>query len=192
MPFQAVINQGSYIALDAPGRENNTWLQQWDYHGTSNQLWQFEDAGDGSFRIRGMQSNRVLDVPVQDIDKNGTWVQLWDDNGADHQHWERVDVGGGWFWLRNKKSKKALDVVGPDIGKIGAHVQQWDFNGGANQLWTIGGNTQQNQLGLVDPPPTNKTPTHRDPPKHEPLRTPTPEPEIDRAHPPVPLPGTKP
>lgn len=149
MAFEGVINRGSSVSLDVTRPDigaNGARVQQWDYNGTPNQRWEFEDVGGGWVWLRNQESGKALDVTRPDIGANGAVVQQWDYNGTPNQQWQRVDVGGGWFWLRNRESGRALDVHVYDIAKNGAKVQQWDYNGTANQQWRRGGSTDSDRF----------------------------------------------
>ena len=90
-------------------------------------------GGTGTTIIRGVGSNRCLDVPNSST-ANGTQTVIWDCNGGGNQTWtstssQQLTVYGN----------KCLDVANQSTS-AGAAVQIWDCTGAANQRWNINGN----------------------------------------------------
>jgi hypothetical protein len=84
----------------------------------------------GSAVVRGVGSNRCLDVPNSST-VNGTQLDIWDCNGGGNQAWtltsgKQLQVYGN----------KCLDVVGGATA-AGSAVEIWDCNGGTNQQWNL-------------------------------------------------------
>lgn len=89
-------------------------------------------GGTGTSVIRGVGSNRCLDVPGGST-TDGTQVIIYDCNGGGNQSWtytsaKEFKVYGG----------KCLDVTGQSTSP-GAKVEIWTCNGGANQKWNVNG-----------------------------------------------------
>lgn len=80
--------------------------------------------------LRGVQSNRCLDVPGQ-ATANQTPLQIWDCNGGTNQQWTALSSGALQVY-----GNKCLDVPG-HATVAGTRVQIYDCNGGANQQWTL-------------------------------------------------------
>jgi hypothetical protein len=84
----------------------------------------------GSAVVRGVGSNRCLDVP-NSTTTNGTQLEIWDCNGGSNQSWtltsgKQLQVYGN----------KCLDVVGGATA-AGSAVEIWDCNSGTNQQWNL-------------------------------------------------------
>ena len=83
--------------------------------------------------LRGVASNRCLDVPSQ-ATTNGTLLQIWDCNGGANQQWTYTSTGALQVY-----GNKCLDVPG-HATTAGTRVEIWDCNGGTNQQWTLNSN----------------------------------------------------
>ncbi len=87
-------------------------------------------GGGTSGVLRGVSSNRCLDVPGQST-ANGTLLQIWDCNGGANQQWSALSNGELQVY-----GNKCLDVPNHATA-AGTRVEIWDCNGGANQQWTL-------------------------------------------------------
>jgi hypothetical protein len=87
-------------------------------------------GGGTSGVLRGVASNRCLDVPDQ-ATANGTLLQIWDCNGGANQQWTYLSNGELQVY-----GDKCLDVPG-HATSAGTRVEIWDCNGGANQQWNL-------------------------------------------------------
>jgi hypothetical protein len=84
----------------------------------------------GGVLLRGVGSNRCLDVPNQ-VTTNGTLLAIWDCSGNTNQQWNYLPNGELQVY-----GSKCLDV--PNHARAaGTRVDIWDCNGGANQQWTL-------------------------------------------------------
>ncbi len=91
-------------------------------------------SGGGSTGVlRGVQSNRCLDVPNRSTN-NGTLLDIWDCNGGSNQQWTALSNGELQVY-----GNKCLDVPNHNRS-AGTRVEIWDCNGGANQQWTLNSN----------------------------------------------------
>jgi len=75
-------DQGAFVADD-----DGANVRQWEYTGGANQLWRFEDAGGGYYRIVSVRSGKCLDLHAYSHE-NGANIQQWACHGADNQLWE--------------------------------------------------------------------------------------------------------
>ena len=91
------------------------------------------NAGGSTGVLRGVGSNRCLDVPGQST-TNGTLLEIWDCNGGANQQWTYLSNGELQVY-----SNKCLDVPNHATA-AGTRVEIWDCNGGANQQWTLNAN----------------------------------------------------
>jgi hypothetical protein len=87
-------------------------------------------AASGGSVVRGVASNRCLDVP-NSTTANATQVDIWDCNGGGNQSWtltsgKELQVYGN----------KCLDVAGAATAP-GTKVEIYDCNGGTNQQWNL-------------------------------------------------------
>jgi hypothetical protein len=87
-------------------------------------------GGTGTGVLRGVSSNRCLDVPGRST-TNGTLLQIWDCNGGTNQQWTYLSNGELQVY-----GNKCLDVPNHSI-TAGTRVDIWDCNGGTNQLWNL-------------------------------------------------------
>lgn len=85
-----VVASGNFLDLR---RSDNTTLQQWSGSGATNQQWDVEDAGNGYFYFRSVETGRVLEVAGS---RDGSAVVAkGQQTGSDNQRWRIVDTGNG-------------------------------------------------------------------------------------------------
>jgi hypothetical protein len=90
-------------------------------------------GGTGTSILRGVGSNRCLDVPNSST-TNGVQIDIWDCTGGSNQSWtfntaRELRVYGN----------QCLDVTGGATA-AGTKVELWDCNGGTNQQWNLNAN----------------------------------------------------
>jgi hypothetical protein len=90
-------------------------------------------SGGGGAVVRGVGSNRCLDVP-NNATANGTQVEIWDCNSGSNQSWTLTSAKELQVY-----GNKCLDVAGAAT-TAGAAVQIYDCNGGTNQQWNLNSN----------------------------------------------------
>lgn len=120
-----------------------------------NQQWQFLDSGNGSYVIRNVATQTVLDVKSGNI-ANGTKVQLYQANGTAAQNWNLYEVGSTIDMLDAKAAaskglldtdtvyyletalmtNKVADVAAASTANR-ANVQLYDFNKTGAQQWKV-------------------------------------------------------
>jgi alpha-galactosidase len=88
-------------------------------------------GGDSAFSLRGVGSNRCLDV-TDGSQTNGALAQIADCTGQPRQRFTASTTGE----LRVHNNTKCLDVTGGGTAN-GTAVAIWDCNGGANQRFTV-------------------------------------------------------
>lgn len=132
-----IISRNSGKGLDVEGRSTKDAanVQQWEFGGGSNQLWDFVDLGRGQYAIVSQGSNKVIEV-ANSRGEDGTNIIQNHWNGGDDQRWRLERVGNGFFEIINVHSGKCIDVEGKKT-ENGANIQQWACGGGTNQLWKI-------------------------------------------------------
>lgn len=110
-------------------RDDNTTLQQWSGSGAANQQWDFEDAGNGFFYIRSVESGRVLEVAGA---RDGSAVVARTQQaGRDNQKFRIVDAGNGQS-LIVARNGKALDLPNSARNE-GQRMQLWGEHRRDNQ-----------------------------------------------------------
>lgn len=110
-------------------RDDNTTLQQWSGSGAANQQWDFEDAGNGYFYIRSVESGRVLEVAGS---RDGAAVVARSQQiGRDSQKFRIVDAGNGQS-LIVARNGKVLDLPNSARNE-GQSMQIWGEHRRDNQ-----------------------------------------------------------
>jgi endo-1,4-beta-xylanase len=95
------------------------------------------DTGGGdSGELRGVGSNRCLDVPGQTT-QAGTQLQIWDCWGGSNQQWTRTAAGE--LTVYSGGSLRCLDAEGNGTSN-GTAVIIWTCHGGNNQRWNLNSN----------------------------------------------------
>ncbi|HKT05476.1 MAG TPA: ricin-type beta-trefoil lectin domain protein [Rugosimonospora sp.] len=87
-------------------------------------------GGTGTSILRGVGSNRCLDVPNSST-TDGATVDIWDCTGGGNQSWTLT--AGRQLMVYGSK---CLDVANQSTA-AGATVQIWTCNSGANQQWSL-------------------------------------------------------
>jgi hypothetical protein len=90
-------------------------------------------GGTGTSIIRGVGSNRCLEVPNSSM-TNGVQMDIWDCNGGNNQSWTYTSAKELRVY-----GNKCLDVAGAATA-AGTKVELWDCNGGSNQQWNLNSN----------------------------------------------------
>jgi hypothetical protein len=111
---------------------NNSPVIQWDYLENDNQIWKFNDAGNGYFTIESKYATgKFLQISYASAE-NGVQLVISDHTGADIQLWRVEAADDGYYRLINKYSNKSLDIEGYFYDS-GARIWQWDYFVGDNQ-----------------------------------------------------------
>ncbi|MDX2042812.1 MAG: RICIN domain-containing protein [Acidobacteriota bacterium] len=114
-------------------RDDNTTLQQWSGSGGLNQQWDFEDAGNGYFYIRSVESGRVLEVAGS---RDGSAVLAKGQQvGRDVQKFRVVDAGSGQS-LIVARNGKVLDLTNSARNE-GQSLQIWGEHRRDNQRFVF-------------------------------------------------------
>jgi hypothetical protein len=129
------INQKSGKYLDVASSTDGGRAIQYSCSGSNSQRWQLLYDGAGYFRIKNINSGKLLDVSSSSKTNGGEIIQ-WIDNGGDNQKWRIIDKGNGYFVIKNKNSGLVMDVSGASI-QDGVAIIQWEANNATNQRWSI-------------------------------------------------------
>lgn len=124
------ITSGDYQVgnLDISGGSvvNGANTQYYNTNYTMAQAFNFEAIGDGFYKIRNLNSGKVLDV-AGGVCESGTNVQQWEDNGTIAQQWYLGDYGNGYYAIYSRCGMLALDVAG-GVFSNGSNIQIWEPN----------------------------------------------------------------
>lgn len=108
--------------MDAYGSGNGGTVGVWAWNGNSNQRWQVESAGSGTYTLKEMRSGMILD------DFNNGTIGLWSYWGGVNQKWRLVPTDSGFYRLENVGTGKAVGVASSLLKQeayTGANSQQW-------------------------------------------------------------------
>ncbi|MFU8852821.1 RICIN domain-containing protein [Micromonospora sp. SL1-18] len=126
-------NGDSYSLTTLGGSGTNLTLTNNNASGVSRLQWAWGLGSSTSAMVRGVPSNRCLDVPGASTTW-GTKLQIWDCNGGSNQSWlltpsKTLVVYG----------KLCLDIPGNSV-TAGTRVETWDCAGSGNQQWNVNSN----------------------------------------------------
>jgi hypothetical protein len=132
-----IVNRASGKALDVKDKstEDGANIQQWEFAGALNQLWEVIDQGKGEYSIINRASGRGLDVADRST-ADGANIQQYRFANAPNQRW-RLEEAGSYYRIVSVSSRKCLDVDAAHVAENGANVQQWSCGGAANQQWRL-------------------------------------------------------
>jgi hypothetical protein len=135
--WYVLVNRNSGKALDVNGAStaDGANLIQWTRANTTNQQFQFVDAGGGYYKLRARHSGKVVEVGGLST-ADGAAIQQWGDWNGSNQQFSLADSSGGYVRLVNRNSGKAVEVGGLSTAD-GAAIQQWSDWNGSNQQWQL-------------------------------------------------------
>lgn len=97
-----------------------------------DQRWNFEDAGNGYFRIKAKRTENCLDS------SRGTIIRLIKCTATNHQKWSfEEDAETDYFEIKTKAGGKCLTVLSGSA-KPGRHIVQMTCRGEDWQRWRVG------------------------------------------------------
>ncbi|MGI5158497.1 ricin-type beta-trefoil lectin domain protein [Microbispora sp. CA-102843] len=126
-------NGDPYTLQTLQGSGVNLTLSTPNSSGVDRVRYAWGSGSGGASVLRGVASNRCLDVPGSS-QTNGTQVTIYDCNGGANQQWTATASGELRVY-----GNKCLDAYGQGTA-TGTVVDIWDCNGGANQQWTLNSN----------------------------------------------------
>ncbi|HUP11652.1 MAG TPA: RICIN domain-containing protein, partial [Niastella sp.] len=110
-------------------------ITQTAWNGKDCQLWRFEYAGEGWYKITNQAGGRALNIPGGS--KENVQAQLKDVKDNDCQLWRLIEEGNkGELQLVNKASGKVLEVFAGSTNN-GAAILQTRYTGKTRQRWTV-------------------------------------------------------
>lgn len=130
-----ITDQHTWRPNDTPLLFDTNYQKKPAYHAVLAALNGAGPGGD-SGQLRGVGSDRCLDVPEQSTEP-GTAVQIWDCWGGTNQQW--THTGSGQLTVYSGASQLCLDASGAGTTD-GTPVIVWTCHGGSNQQWQHHGN----------------------------------------------------
>jgi endoglucanase len=128
-------HSGQCMDIAFSSSENFANLVQYNCHGGNNQLFQFNDLGNGFHQIRAYHSNKCLDVINASAAASARIVQ-YDCHGGTNQEFQLVDAGDGYVRIIARNSNQCLDVIDASAA-VSAQIVQYPCHGGYNQQFKI-------------------------------------------------------
>ncbi|MFG1837293.1 glycoside hydrolase N-terminal domain-containing protein [Micromonospora sp. NPDC049175] len=132
-----LVNRRSAKVLDVNGGSttDGATVIQWPWTGAANQQWRLLPNSDGSFRLSGVKSGKVLDSPGGS--GQGAALVQWADNGGRNQWWNLVPATtSGYHRLVNVSNGWCVGVEGGSTAD-GARVIQQPVSSEISQEWQI-------------------------------------------------------
>ena len=125
------------LGFDVPDAStaNGARIQLYTSNDTDAQKFRFEKAGNGTYSIANVNSNKVLDV-YGGSSADGATLQQYSGNGTVAQQWTLRDGGNGTVSLISVNANKAIDVP---YANFVANNALWLYspNGGNAQQWVV-------------------------------------------------------
>ncbi|WP_199041483.1 family 43 glycosylhydrolase [Glycomyces salinus] len=131
----AAAHSGKCMDVISASTDDGGEVAQYDCNDGANQMWRFDDLGDGHVRISARHSDKCLDVDAASSD-NGARVIQWECHGGTNQQWEVQDAGEGAIQLVARHSGKCLEVPSASTSN-GARLQTWECGTGDHQRWEM-------------------------------------------------------
>lgn len=135
----------SSLVLDLAGGSHNAGarFQLYPWNGTDAQLYNFQQVGNGVYRVLNRASGKVMEI-AGGATANGGAVQQWTSNNTAAQHWSVLSYNGAAVFINNA-SGKAVDVPGADARQY-KRLQSYTFNGSRAQCWIVAAQESRSQL----------------------------------------------
>ena len=141
VPNQAALNAGKGTGDSCSSYGNRNFYNYFtDWFGDSRQLAVSNvDIPNGVYNLVGglNNSNELLDVTGDAVNRDNSNIELWQRSGAKGQNWQITRLDNGLYTLSVAGTDMYLDVVGGGTSN-GTNVQLWHRNTGVcNQQWAI-------------------------------------------------------
>ena len=157
--IKSSLDNKKYISVEANNKGNsNVFINS--KTGTNEQKWKLERQTDGSFKIISVESNKVLDLNVNNIGYFGTnrtniTTESW--HGNLNQRWYIVSVGNGLYKIVSKQNGYNLDIDGANT-QDKTNIQLYIDNGHkAQQFYLENVNSTSQTKPEPRPQPTGAT-----------------------------------
>jgi endonuclease/exonuclease/phosphatase family metal-dependent hydrolase len=132
------IRAGGVMDADHGRTDNGTGIVSYHRTGAANQGWNLDWYGRDKVRLRGVGSNRCVDIRHSDTAEAGRDLVLWDCNDTATQQWRTEQLDGGLVLLHNASHPElCVDVSGaPDVPDAGKMIV-WPCAGSPNQQFLL-------------------------------------------------------
>lgn len=134
------LSSPSGLVLDVKGASINdgAGIQLWSANRTSAQQWQIIKAGEDTYSIKNVNSNKYLDLAGANL-APGAGIQIWTGNGTCAQLWKITRNSNSSYSVHSACADlNVLDVTNGKIDTAGARVQSYPSNGSPAQAWYFG------------------------------------------------------
>jgi endoglucanase len=124
-------HSGKCVDVISASTADGAEIAQYGCNGGGNQRWQFQDAGNGYYRVIATHSGKCLDVSGVSTANNARIIQ-WTCGSGQNQQWQVQDAGSGYVRLIARHSGKCLEVSGSSTAD-GTRLLQYTCGSGQNQ-----------------------------------------------------------
>lgn len=142
----SAVDEGTYVihsasdydlAVDVPDQSKaiRTFLQVRAEDRTVAQRFEIESNGDGTYKIRNVNSGLVVDVKTWSK-LSGARIHQYTWSGDDNQRWYIEDCGDGTYAFRSKLSNLYLSIENASASS-GSQLVQYTPNGGGTQRFVL-------------------------------------------------------
>ncbi len=130
-------HSGKAMTIQAGATSNGAAIVQNTYTGAAYQIWKFEDAGNGFYRLKVQHSNKYFNLKGDPTHANGATGEQWSFVDIDDFYWKIESDGSGSYRFKLKNNLgKVLDISGASLSEDAA-VLLWDQHTGDNQRWQL-------------------------------------------------------
>jgi hypothetical protein len=130
-------HSGKAMTIQAGSTTNGAAIVQNTYTGAAYQIWKFENAGNGFYKLKVQHSNKYFNLQGNPTHANGAAGEQWTFVDMDDFYWKIESDGSGSFRFKLKNNLgKVLDISGASQNE-GAAVILWDQHTGDNQRWQL-------------------------------------------------------
>lgn len=131
----SALNENQVLDVEQGSRENGGNILLFHRNGAANQTFEIMSNGDGTYKIRNVNSGKYIDVENNGMDP-GTNVLQWTGKDVANQRWVFEDAGNGYYYIRSVSSGLYLDVYNGQSSD-GTSVLIYSPKGGTNQKFRL-------------------------------------------------------
>ena len=114
------------------GMENGANVELFTRNNGDNQKFELIENSDGTYSIRNVNSQKMLDV-----DGWGSHnVLQWEMTGGNNQKWILEPAGNNQYYIRSKNDGLYLDIFNRQTTDK-TNIETFTFNGGENQKFRL-------------------------------------------------------
>ncbi|MEZ4848473.1 MAG: RICIN domain-containing protein [Bacteroidia bacterium] len=126
-------HSGKAISIDGASQENDANVLQFNFIKEPNQLFKFEDQGNGYYSIITKHSGKAISIQVAS-EEDGANVNQWHFVNVPHQLFSILDQGDGYHKIIAMHSGKAISIAQASQ-EDRANAIQWHFANVSHQLF---------------------------------------------------------